>query len=215
MKLFSWPIFKTEPDSALAGGYGPVLSHPSPVMNATLGGRAVRTGRSGEPVGGRGAFHRPLPPARGGPFGLWGRYRAMALFTDTLAGTFDGKKGRLSVPAAFRGLLSRMGAEAVVLRRSDHSPCIEVWPQPVFEQMVERLIADLDPFSPDFARRSRKLVGRASTLSLDAEGRLVVPKPLADAAGLKDAVAFAGRARFFEIWDAPTHDEHERREEAA
>jgi MraZ protein len=135
----------------------------------------------------------------------------MALFTDTFAGTFDGKKSRLSVPAAYRGLLSRLSAEAVVLRKSNHSPCIEVWPQPDFERMVDRAIADLDPFSSEYALRSRKLVGRASTLTMDAEGRLVVPKQLVEAAGLKDAVAFAGQARFFEIWDSAALEEHDRR----
>jgi MraZ protein len=133
----------------------------------------------------------------------------MAQFTDTIQGTFDAKKSRLSVPAPFRQILARMGAENLVLRRSNHSACIEVWPQPDFEREVERRIGELDPFSPDYSRRSRQLVGRATTLALDNDGRLVLPKPLIDAARIEGDVAFAGRAKFFEIWNARLLEEHE------
>ena len=133
----------------------------------------------------------------------------MAQFTDTIVGSFDARKARLSVPAAFRQLLARMGAENLVLRRSSHSPCIEAWPEPDFEREVNRRIGDLDPFSPDFQKKSRQLVGRASTLALDGDGRLVLPKPLVEAAHLDGEVAFAGRAKFFEIWNARLLAEHE------
>jgi MraZ protein len=138
----------------------------------------------------------------------------MAQFTDTIQGTFDAKKSRLSVPALFRQLLARMGAESVVLRKSSHSKCIEVWPQPDFEREVNRRIGELDPFSPDFQRQSSKLVGRAVTIVLDGDGRMVLPARLIEAAQLESEIAFAGRAKFFEIWNARLLEEHEAELEA-
>ncbi len=133
----------------------------------------------------------------------------MAQFTDTIGGTFDAKKTRVSVPAAYRQLLTQMGATALVLRKSSHSECIEIWPQPDFEREVNRRIEALDPFAPDYNRRVAKLVGRASTLSPDADGRIVIPAPLIAHAGLEGEVSFAGRAKFFELWHAPKLVAHE------
>jgi MraZ protein len=106
------------------------------------------------------------------------------------------------VPAPFRAVLARLNAEEVVLRKSSHSPCIEVWPKPVFDAEVDRRIADLDPFDPSYEKLSRKLVARIHVLRPDAEGRMVLPKELIEKAELDGEIAYSGRIRFFQIWNA-------------
>ena len=57
----------------------------------------------------------------------------MSGFAGTIGGTFDAKKGRISVPAPFRADLAQpCGAAEIILRPSHHAPCIEVWPEPAF-----------------------------------------------------------------------------------
>ncbi len=106
------------------------------------------------------------------------------------------------MPALFRAVLNRLNAEEVVLRKSTHSPCIEVWPKPVFDAEVDRRIADLDPFDPAYEKLSRKLVARIHVLRPDSEGRLVLPRELIEKAELDGEIAFSGRIRFFQIWNA-------------
>ena len=106
------------------------------------------------------------------------------------------------MPAPFRAVLARLNAEEVVLRKSSHSPCIEVWPKPVFDAEVDKRIADLDPFDPSYEKLSRKLVARIHVLRPDGEGRMVLPKDLIEKAELDGEIAFSGRVRFFQIWNA-------------
>ncbi len=125
----------------------------------------------------------------------------MLHFTGTLDGTFDAKKARLSMPAPFRSILNRLNAEAIVLRASAHAPCIEVWPEPVFRAEVQRVLGKLSPLNPKYHKFSRQLVGNAHTLSIDGEGRLVLPPALVAHAGLETGpVKFAGSAEVFHIW---------------
>jgi MraZ protein len=138
----------------------------------------------------------------------------MSDFAGTIPGNFDAKKGRISVPAAFRGTLARLGAEDVVLRTSRHLPCIEVWPKPDFMAEFERRVDGLSKLSAEYQAISRKLLGRVHTLHPDAEGRVVMPRELAEKAGLDGEIQFAGRGAYFEIWNGTAFAAEEARLDA-
>lgn len=163
-------------------------------------------------AGGVGGPRRPLIKrgalARGG--GQW----AMSGFSGTFGGTFDAKKGRISVPASFRAALSRLGAEEIVLTPSRHAACIDVWPAPAYMAEVERRVEGLSQLSGEYQKIMRKLVSRIHTLRPDAEGRIVMPKELADKAGLDGEISFSGLGAFFQIWSAERLAEEEARLEA-
>ena len=138
----------------------------------------------------------------------------MSEFTGTFGGGFDAKKGRISVPAPFRANLSRLGAEEIVLRRSRHLPCIEVWPKPDYMAEVTARVAGLSKLSAEYQSIMRKLVGRIHTLHPDTEGRVVMPKDLAEAAQFESELQFAGRCAYFEIWSASAYAAEEARLDA-
>ncbi|MCO6419403.1 cell division/cell wall cluster transcriptional repressor MraZ [Siccirubricoccus sp. KC 17139] len=133
----------------------------------------------------------------------------MSDFAGTFPGSFDAKKGRISVPAAFRSTLARLGAEEIILRSSRFFPCLEVWPKPDYMAEFDRRTEGLSKLSAEYQAISRKLLGRVHTLRPDAEGRVVMPAPLAEKAGLDGELQFAGRGAFFEIWNAATFAEEE------
>ncbi len=135
-------------------------------------------------------------------------------FVGTIPGNFDAKKGRISVPAAFRTVLGRMGADEIILRRSRHLPCIEVWPKPDYMAEVSARVAGLSKLSAEYQAIMRKLVGKIHTLHPDAEGRVVMPKELAEAGQFEGDLQFAGRGAYFEIWSATRHAEEEARLDA-
>ena len=138
----------------------------------------------------------------------------MSGFAGTFAGTFDAKKGRISVPASFRAVLNRLGAEEIILRPSRHAPCIEVWPEPAYTAEVQRRVEGLSKLSGEYQTIMRKLVARIHTLHPDAEGRSVMPKELAEKAGLDGDIAFSGLGAYFQIWSAARLAEEEARLEA-
>ncbi|MDB5371778.1 MAG: mraZ [Belnapia sp.] len=138
----------------------------------------------------------------------------MSEFTGTFGGGFDAKKGRISVPANFRATLSRRGAEDIILRRSRHLPCIEVWPKPDYMAEVDARVAGLSKLSAEYQSIMRKLVGRIHTLHPDSEGRVVLPKELAEQAQFEAELQFAGRGAYFEIWSAGAYAAEEARLDA-
>ncbi len=116
---------------------------------------------------------------------------------------FDAKKTRLSVPSSFRAVLAQSGDQDVVLRPSNHSPCIDVWPKETFQAEVERRTKDLDPFSEEFDEATDGLTVRAHETRVDADGRVVLPKTLLAEVPLDANVQVVGRESFFQIWSAP------------
>ena len=124
-----------------------------------------------------------------------------------MPGTFDAKKGRISVPSLFRNVLAGTGSpQDLIARKSDHSPCIEIWPKATFEAEVERRIAELDPFAKDYEKKARRLVARVHPLTPDAEWRMVLPRELTEKAPLQGEVMFSGRIRFFQLWSKADWD---------
>lgn len=116
-------------------------------------------------------------------------------------GTFDARKGRLSVPAPLRAVLAEKGSLEMFGRRSDHGPYIEMWPKPVFKAMVEQATAGLNRFSAEYNDTVDALVAEVHPLTPDAEGRVVLPRDLIEHAGLGGEIAYVGRSDFFVICD--------------
>ncbi|HEY8613903.1 MAG TPA: division/cell wall cluster transcriptional repressor MraZ [Roseomonas sp.] len=123
----------------------------------------------------------------------------MTHFMGTFTGKLD-RKGRVSVPAAFRGVLERLGTPELILRRSHRDACIEAWPQPAFEEMAAGL-QQLDVFSDALDDLSLSLFADAFPLRPDGEGRVVLPEDLIAHAGLGEAVTFMGLGPRFDIWE--------------
>ncbi|WP_240046939.1 division/cell wall cluster transcriptional repressor MraZ [Paracraurococcus ruber] len=118
------------------------------------------------------------------------------------------------MPASFRAALNRLGAEEIVLRPSRHAPCVEVWPEPAYMAEVQRRVDGLSQLSAEYQSIMRKLVARIHTLRPDGEGRIVMPRELAEKAGLDGEIAFSGLGAYFQIWSAATLTAEEARLEA-
>lgn len=125
----------------------------------------------------------------------------MTQFLGTHQNRLDAK-GRVSVPAPFRAAL-RNGADApspIVLRPSFKHPCVEAWPDPVFQALAAPLDR-LDLFGEDHDDLASTLYAEAFPADIDKEGRIVLPDSLIAHAGLSDTVVFMGLGRIFQIWE--------------
>lgn len=136
----------------------------------------------------------------------------MTQFLGTHQNRLDAK-GRVSVPAPFRAAL-RNGADApspIVLRPSFKHPCVEAWPDAVFQALAAPLDR-LDLFGEDHDDLASTLYAEAFPADIDKEGRIVLPDSLIAHAGLSDTVVFMGLGRIFQIWEPEAAER--RREEA-
>ncbi len=139
----------------------------------------------------------------------------MSVFLGTHQNRLDAK-GRVSIPAGFRGILRAQTPQAapgealLVLRQSPKHPCIEAWPMPAFLALGPSL-SRLDMFSDDQEDLALSIYGDAYPVDPDKEGRVLLPEALTAHAALTESVAFMGLGHHFQIWE-PAAAERRRQE---
>ena len=122
----------------------------------------------------------------------------MALFLSTHENKID-KKGRVSVPASFRAELSDEGFQGVVLFRSNVHACLEGVAWSYMKEIGDRL-DDFDLFSAEQDDLATSIFGSAVQLSMDGDGRIVLPQDLIGFADLGEKASFVGMGSKFQIW---------------
>lgn len=108
------------------------------------------------------------------------------------------EKGRLAVPKKFRSALSK---GAVVTRGLDN--CLFLYTRDEWKKLADKL-ANL-PFAQANTRAfARLMLAGAMDVSVDKQGRIVLPEYLRRFAGLNKEVVVAGLYNRLEIWDQQT-----------
>ena len=131
----------------------------------------------------------------------------MALFLSTFVNKVD-RKGRVSVPATFRTVLSQQSFSGVVAFPSLVYAAIEGSGIDRFERLAEG-IDDLNPFSDEHDDFSKAIFGKAHQLPFDGEGRIILPEMLLTHAGITEHAAFVGQGSRFQIWEPESFARHE------
>lgn len=126
----------------------------------------------------------------------------MALFLSTFTNKID-SKGRVSVPAQFRlslnNSLSSKDFSGIIIYESFVNDCIEGCDIDRIKLLSES-IDNLDPFSEERDSFATAILGGAIQLSLDSDGRVILPEALLKKAKIKDKAVFVGKGPTFEIW---------------
>lgn len=118
------------------------------------------------------------------------------MFRGRFEYTID-EKGRTSLPAKFREVLSTNYDERLIITTFDN--CL--WAYPVAEwQAIEEKIAALPQFKAAVKSLQRVFVSGAVECLLDKQGRTVIPPTLREYAGLKKEIVFVGMTKRIEIW---------------
>lgn len=130
----------------------------------------------------------------------------MGLFLSTYTNKID-KKGRVSVPAAYRAALPEHGFSGIVAYGSFINPCIEACGMGRIE-MLSRQIETLDPFSEERDVFANTILAGSVELAFDGEGRVMLPETLLADAGIKDTAVFVGKGETFEIWEPKTYQSY-------
>ncbi len=122
------------------------------------------------------------------------------------------KKGRISVPAEFRVVLAAQSAG------SDFSGILAF---PWFDyravrgcgvELMEAIATNRSPtavFENQPVDNALVSVADMVQLPFDGEGRIVLPRDLAEHAGIGDSATFVGQVNFFEIWNPAAFRQHQ------
>lgn len=111
-------------------------------------------------------------------------------------------KGRIAIPLRYRDVLSERCQGQVVVT-VDRDGCLLLYPAPDWVR-IEQALMSRPNINPQVRRLQRLLVGHATELELDTQGRLLLPTPLREFAGLDKRVLLVGQGNKFEIWDEVT-----------
>jgi len=108
-------------------------------------------------------------------------------------------KGRLAMPARQREpLLSQCGGR-IVVTIDTQTTCLAIYPLPEWER-IERDIQNLPALKPAVKRFQRLMLGYATDLELDANGRMLLPPALREYARLDKKLVLVGQGNKLELW---------------
>ncbi|MBA2126551.1 transcriptional regulator MraZ [Hyphomicrobium methylovorum] len=123
---------------------------------------------------------------------------------DRFVSTFTNKidaKGRVSIPASFRAVLERDGYPGgLYCYPSLDAPALDAGGERLAKK-IDGLLANLPDYSDERDQLSVALYGDVQVLTIDGDGRIVLPESLRSHAGLETAVTFVGLGDKFQIWE--------------
>ena len=109
------------------------------------------------------------------------------------------KKGRLSVPAAYRAEISRRSEMTSILTSYDNH--LALYPREYWRENIEVGLAKISEWDKEGQAFRRLVVGGATECPIDSQGRILIPTNLRRHAELQSKVTLVGVLDFIEIWD--------------
>ncbi len=88
----------------------------------------------------------------------------------------------------------------------DKDRCLLLYPLPTWLEIEKKLQA-LPAYNPSTRKLQRFLVGHATELEMDKQGRLLLPPVLRDFASIDRRAMLVGQVNKFELWDEAAWNE--------
>ena len=109
-------------------------------------------------------------------------------------------KGRAFLPAVFRKVLQTSGSETLILRKDIFQPCLVLYPESVWNEQQDTLRRRLNRYNAQHQQIFRQFVSEVELVTLDGNGRFLIPKRYLQMAGIQQDVKFIGMDDTIEIW---------------
>lgn len=114
-------------------------------------------------------------------------------------------KGRFAVPTKYRHVLTEESKGLMVMTIDTDEACLLLYPLGRWEE-IEQKIQGLPSFDPAARRIQRLLIGHATEVEMDGQGRLLLPSLLREHAHLDKHLILIGQGHRFELWSQGNWD---------
>ncbi|MBS7319090.1 cell division/cell wall cluster transcriptional repressor MraZ [Prevotella sp. P5-126] len=109
-------------------------------------------------------------------------------------------KGRAFLPATFRKVLQTGGEERLVLRKDVFQTCLVLYPESVWNEQMDSMRQRLNRWNKTQQQVFRQFVSDVELVSLDGNGRFLIPKRFQRMANIEQEIRFIGMGDTIEIW---------------
>jgi MraZ protein len=120
-----------------------------------------------------------------------------------LIGTYQCKadpKGRVKIPTVLSKQLAGARQEAFVVKRAVFQPCLELYSLKEWNALMAK-VNNLNRFKKKNNDFIRRFTAGVKIVELDATDRLLIPRDLAQFAGIEKTVVLSAAVNIVEIWD--------------
>ena len=110
------------------------------------------------------------------------------------------EKGRLKLPSDFRAKIEEEYGTRFYITASLELDSAQLYPLPVWEE-VERKMTNLPMTNPSLDKFMDITGYYGAEVSMDSQGRILIPQRLREAVQIRDEVNVMGKMRFLSIWN--------------
>ena len=115
-------------------------------------------------------------------------------------------KGRVFLPAVFRKQLQAASQECLILRKDTYQDCLVLYPENVWNEQMNELRCKLNRWNSKHQMIFRQFVSDVEVITLDGNGRFLIPKRYLKLAKIQQDVRFIGLDDTIEIWSKELAD---------
>ena len=126
------------------------------------------------------------------------------MFLSRFTNALD-SKGRVSVPAEFRAVVADSDFDGIIVWPSFDGAYLEGGGIALLQKYLG-LLENMDPYDDARIAIERTIFAESKRLAFDANGRVSLPKDIAESAKLNGQVAFVGLGHRFEIWSPALYE---------
>ena len=112
--------------------------------------------------------------------------------------SLDPKK-RINIPAAVRKILPAESDGKLVFTRGFEG-CVYMFPGIEWKRLTEKLMT-LNSFDVNVRNFTRVFVGSAHTISMDSQGRVLLPESIIEMANINKDILLQGSLNKWEVWN--------------
>lgn len=118
-------------------------------------------------------------------------------------------KGRAFLPATFRKILQAAGEEGLVLRKDVFQSCLVLYPESVWNEQMDAMRQRLNRWNKQQQQVFRQFVSEVELITLDGNGRFLIPKRYQRMAAIEQDIKFVGMDDTIEIWGLQKAEEQQ------
>ena len=115
-------------------------------------------------------------------------------------------KGRIFLPAIFRKQLQAAAEECLIMRKDTYQDCLVLYPESAWNVQMNELRSRLSSWNPKHQMIFRQFVSDVEIITLDSNGRFLIPKRYLKMANIEQDVRIIGMDDTIEIWSKDVAD---------